>query len=193
MARPTQAQAQQQPQTPEEIGVLEFNNKTVEKVIESETFGKISLVITDVDFPSYKQGKRIDHSNIIRLNPYTLLEQTRKYCPYLRAAGRYAGEKANKLDIWLWIGALEYGTISFKRVYHEADEERPDVLDENGNPTTYGSPTWTTEITSFTPHYDDEATLKNDVEEFKADMKAERKARTSRPTQNIIINPGNLG
>lgn len=177
-------------QTPEEIGTLEFNNVKVTKVIETEAFGKISLVVEGVSFPSYKGETRIEESNVIRLNPFTLLEQTRDFVPYLRRAAKYCGEKANKIDIWIWIGALTGAEISFTRTFHEADEEREGVTDENGNPTTYGSPTWTTQITKVTPHYKDEDDLRTDIAEFKEDMKA---AKRSSNKQTIIINPANVG
>lgn len=184
------ATVQQVEQTPEEIGTLEFNNVKVTKVVETETFGKISLVVEGVSFPSYKGETRINDSNVIRLNPFTLLEQTREFVPYLRRAAKYAGEKATKIDIWLWSGALTGAEISFTRTFHEADEEREGVTDENGNPTTYGSPTWTTQITKVVPHYDDEEDLKADVAEFKEDMKAAKRANNK---QTIIINPANVG
>ena len=184
------ATVQQATQTPEEIGTLEFNNVKITKVVETEAFGKISLVVEGVSFPSYKGETRIEESNVIRLNPFTLLEQTRDFVPYLRRAAKYAGEKANKIDIWVWSGALTGAEISFTRTFHEADEEREGVLDENGNPTTYGSPTWTTEIAKVIPHYEDEEDLKADVAEFKEDCKAAKRASNK---QTIIINPANVG
>ena len=183
------ATVQQATQTPEEIGTLEFNNVKITKVVETEAFGKISLVLEGVNFPSYKGETRIEESNVIRLNPFTLLEQTRDFVPYLRRAAKYAGEKANKIDIWIWSGALTGAEISFTRTFHEADEEREGVLDENGNPSTYGSPTWTTEITKVVPHYEDEDDLKADVAEFKEDCKAAKRASNK---QTIIINPANV-
>lgn len=176
--------------TPEEIGTLEFNNVKVTKVVETETFGKISLVLEGVNFPSYKGDTRINETNVIRLNPFTLLEQTRDFVRYLRRAGKYAGEKANKIDIWLWSGSLTGAEISFTRTFHEADEEREEVVDENGNAVTYGSPTWTTQITKVIPHYEDEEDLKADLAEFKEDCKAMKKATNK---QTIIINPANVG
>lgn len=181
---------EQAQQTPEEIGTLEFNNVKITKVVETEAFGKISLVVEGATFPSYKGDTRINESNVIRLNPFTLLEQTRDFIPYLRRAAKYAGEKANKIDIWIWSGALTGAEISFTRTFHEADEEREGVTDENGNAVTYGAPTWTTQITKVVPHYEDEEDLKADVAEFKEDCKAAKRASNK---QTIIINPANVG